>query len=199
MTAPALAERLELSVQGVRRHLEHLQDEGLVDLSERPPFGPAPARGRGRPPKVYYLTEPGREVFEKAYDDLAAEALRFMAARGGEEQVAAFAEHRARSLEERYTGTDLPGLAEAMTADGFAATAVEAKAGELPQLCQHHCPVGHVAEEFPQLCEAETAAIGRILGRHVIRLATIAHGDGVCTTAIAPDTVASGDSRKAAR
>ncbi len=55
-------------------------------------------------------------------------------------------------------------------------------AGE--QLCQRHCPVSHVAHEFPQLCEAETEAIGRVLGTHVQRLATIAHGDGVCTTCI---------------
>ncbi len=52
------------------------------------------------------------------------------------------------------------------------------------QLCQQHCPVSHVAHEFPQLCEAETAAISRVLGRHVQRLATIAHGDGVCTTCL---------------
>jgi predicted ArsR family transcriptional regulator len=42
--------------------------------------------------------------------------------------------------------------------------------------------VAHVAHEFPQLCEAETALISRTVGRHVQRLATIAHGDGVCTT-----------------
>jgi predicted ArsR family transcriptional regulator len=45
-----------------------------------------------------------------------------------------------------------------------------------------------VAHEFPQLCEAETELIGRVLGRHVQRLATIAHGDGVCTTCIPPAT-----------
>jgi predicted ArsR family transcriptional regulator len=50
------------------------------------------------------------------------------------------------------------------------------------QVCQHHCPVAHVAAEFPQLCEAETEAFGRLLGTPVQRLATIAHGDGVCTT-----------------
>jgi predicted ArsR family transcriptional regulator len=42
--------------------------------------------------------------------------------------------------------------------------------------------VAHVAAEFPQLCEAETQAFARLLGTHVQRLATIAHGDGVCTT-----------------
>jgi predicted ArsR family transcriptional regulator len=52
------------------------------------------------------------------------------------------------------------------------------------QLCQQHCPVSHVAHEFPQLCVAETVAIRRVLGSHVQRLATIAHGDGVCTTCI---------------
>jgi hypothetical protein len=39
-----------------------------------------------------------------------------------------------------------------------------------------------VAAEFPQLCEAETEAFGRLLGTPVRRLATIAHGDGICTT-----------------
>jgi predicted ArsR family transcriptional regulator len=44
--------------------------------------------------------------------------------------------------------------------------------------------VAHVAAEFPQLCDAETAVISRLIGTHVQRLATIAHGDGVCTTHI---------------
>jgi hypothetical protein len=50
------------------------------------------------------------------------------------------------------------------------------------QLCQHHCPVAHVAAEFPELCEAETRAFAAVLGTHVQRLATIARGDAACTT-----------------
>ena len=50
------------------------------------------------------------------------------------------------------------------------------------QLCQGHCPVQHVAAEFPELCEAETDAFSRLLGVHVQRLATLAQGDHVCTT-----------------
>ena len=76
-------------------------------------------------------------------------------------------------------------LASVLTDEGYAAGVKSLPlAGE--QLCQQHCPVSHVAHEFPQLCEAETEAIGKVLGRHVQRLATIAHGDGVCTTCI-PD------------
>jgi predicted ArsR family transcriptional regulator len=43
--------------------------------------------------------------------------------------------------------------------------------------------------EYPQLCEAETEAFGRLLGTPVQRPATIAHGDGdihhACHRAIA--------------
>ncbi len=35
--------------------------------------------------------------------------------------------------------------------------------------------------EYPQLREAETEASGRLVGTPVQRLATIAHGDGICT------------------
>ena len=73
-------------------------------------------------------------------------------------------------------------LAEALSAEGYAANATTIASGG--QLCQHHCPVAHVAAEFPQLCDAETAVISRLIGTHVQRLATIAHGDGVCTTHI---------------
>ena len=53
----------------------------------------------------------------------------------------------------------------------------------------------HAAREFPQFCDAETDAFSRLLGVHVQRLATLAHGDHVCTTFIptplAPSTVSS--------
>jgi predicted ArsR family transcriptional regulator len=71
-------------------------------------------------------------------------------------------------------------IAEAFTDAGFAATTRKVGAGV--QICQHHCPVSHVAEEFPQLCEAELEAFRDLLGTHVQRLATIANGDCACTT-----------------
>jgi predicted ArsR family transcriptional regulator len=42
--------------------------------------------------------------------------------------------------------------------------------------------VSHVAEEFPELCEAEREAFAEVLGTHVQRLATIVNGDCACTT-----------------
>jgi predicted ArsR family transcriptional regulator len=186
-TAATLAEQLDLTPAAVRRHLDQLVEEG-----------PGASRGRGRPAKLFALTELGREGFDQQYDDLAVQALRFLADTGGDDALRAFAEQRVSFIEARFGATreahpeltPAQVLARVFTDEGYAAGVRELpvvngqSAGE--QLCQQHCPVSHVAHEFPQLCEAETQAISRVLGRHVQRLATIAHGDGVCTTCI-PD------------
>lgn len=189
-TVAALAARLGLTSAAVRRHLDLLSAEGAVEASERPPYGPVDRRGRGRPAKVFALTELGREPFEQAYDDLATDALRHLQAALGDEAVRAFARHRAADLVERIRpavalaapADRATALAVALTAEGFAASATPTAGGV--QVCQHHCPVAHVAAEFPQLCEAETEAFASLLGGHVQRLATIAHGDHVCTTSV---------------
>ena len=187
-TATTLAKRLGLTTTAVRRHLELLAADGLVVDRPQRPLGTG-SRGRGRPARVFTLTDRGRTAFPHAYDDLATEALRFLAETGGEAAVTGFAERRA-SVVERQHGAEieaagdpverLDALAAALSAEGYAASAQTLATGG--QLCQHHGPVAHVAAEFPQLCEAETRAFGRLLGTHVTRLATLANGDEVCTT-----------------
>ncbi|MGI8870168.1 MAG: helix-turn-helix transcriptional regulator [Mycobacteriales bacterium] len=190
-TAATLGDRLGLSPAGVRRHLDSLVGEGRVIARDQQPLGP---RRRGRPAKVFVLTDAGRDRFPHAYDDLAAAALRFLAQTGGEDAVRAFATRRAEHMLAGVTGTrpTAEDLADELRGQGYAASSQPVSSGE--QLCQHHCPVAHVAAEFPQLCEAETELFGQLLGTHVQRLATIARGDGVCTTHV-PDprrTAASG-------
>jgi predicted ArsR family transcriptional regulator len=191
-TAADLAERLDLTPAAVRRHLDHLVEEGTMEAREPRITG---HRGRGRPAKLFGLTDTGRDHFDQQYDDLAVQALRFLKETQGDEAVMEFARRRMAFVERDYatvTTADpslspAEALARVFTAEGYAASV-----RELPvvgaQLCQQHCPVSHVAHEFPELCEAETEAIGRVLDTHVQRLATIAHGDGVCTTCIPRST-----------
>ncbi len=189
-TAAVLAARLGATAPAVRRHLDTLVAAGQVEARDRAPYGPAGRRGRGRPAKIYALTAAGREAFPQAYDRLAAEALHHLARLAGPAAVTDFARVLARDIEHRYTpllaavppDQKVGALAEALTVDGYAASTEPSPVGY--QLCQHHCPVAHVASEFPQLCEAETEAFARLLGRHVQRLSTIGAGGHVCTTAI---------------
>ena len=73
-------------------------------------------------------------------------------------------------------------LAEILDAHGYAATVTTV--GHGVQICQHHCPVAHVAAEHPELCEAEQEVFSALLGTHVQPLASIADGHGICTTNI---------------
>lgn len=184
-SAVVLGERLGLTPAGIRRHLDLLVADGVLEA--RDPHS-ALSRGRGRPSKVFMMTDSGRQQFEHSYDDLAVAALKFMSSQSGEQMVQAFADSRAEDIKRKAEvalakrSHKSEALATFLTEQGYAAS-IEVRAnGE--ELCQHHCPIAHVAAEFPQLCEAETEAFSQILGTHVQRLATIAHGDGVCTTFI---------------
>ena len=197
-TAATLSQALALTPAGIRRHLDLLIADGILEARE--PRNSS-ARGRGRPSKVFLMTDSGREKFEHTYDDLAVSALNFMASHSGEQLVAAFAQSRADEIEAKANeyieqnktsrkNNKVALLAEFLTDQGYAASVEDRGMGE--EICQHHCPIAHVASAYPQLCEAETQAFSRLLGTHVQRLATIAHGDGVCTTYIPQLTTTAG-------
>lgn len=193
-TAGEIAERLGLTTTGVRRHLDALVDAGLACSREVPTLG---ARGRGRPARQFLLTDAGRNRLPHAYDQLAGEALRYLARVAGADAVETFARQRAQAVvdakaTELAAAPDLAGrlrvIAEALSENGFVASVQEVATGR--QLCQHHCPVAHVAEQFPQLCQAELDVFAAALGTRVQRLATIAHGDSFCTTFVPGDELA---------
>ncbi len=204
--AITLAAQLGLTPTAVRRHLDNLVEDGLIEAREQA----SGHRGRGRPARSYVISPAGHQALVSDYDHLATEALRFLEQTGGPGAVSAFVQQRIATAEQRYAaeladaGDSPPERAEALvralTRDGFAASArpmggserdsqgtsepAPSAVGPLTgiQLCQGHCPVQHAAREFPQFCDAETDAFSRLLGVHVQRLATLAHGDHVCTT-----------------
>lgn len=196
VTAAGLSSRLGLTPAAVRRHLDNLLADGMIETRTARTYG---SRGRGRPARMFAITDAGRSAFVHAYDDLASSALRFLAETGGPSAVAAFARQQITELERRYLPVveaappqeRVKALAAALSADGYAASASSRPGSDGgDQLCQHHCPVAHVAAQYPQLCEAETEAFGRLLGTAVQRLATIAHGDGICTTHVTSPSLA---------
>jgi len=170
----------------VRRHLDALIEAGDAQANAAAAWQQV---GRGRPAKRYRLTPAGRAKLEHTYDDLASAAIRQLREIGGEKAVQEFARRRIDTILAGVTeGPDdvestAERVAEALTKAGYATTTTKVR-GPIQgiQICQHHCPVSHVAEEFPELCEAEQQAMSEILGTHVQRLATIANGDCACTT-----------------
>jgi len=190
ITAGEIGDRLGLAPAGVRRHLDALIEAGDAEFTAAAAWQQV---GRGRPAKRFRLTAAGRAKLDHAYDDLASAAMRQLREIGGENAVRMFARRRidtiladvapADSAEDADVEAAAERVAGALTKAGYVATTTRV-GGPIHgmQICQHHCPVSHVAEEFPELCEAEQQAMGEVLGTHVQRLATIVNGNYACTT-----------------
>ncbi|MFZ9875491.1 MAG: helix-turn-helix transcriptional regulator [Candidatus Nanopelagicales bacterium] len=194
ISASDLADALGISAVAVRKHLDDMTEKSLAECHEIPPFGPAKPKGRGRPAKVYSLTPQGRDFFENQYQGLAEDSVDFINQLQGSKGVKLFAEKRASKIFEKYVSEieksksldkKVEKLTEVLTKEGFAATSDK---GSGPthtiQLCQHNCPIAHVAEKHNEFCDAELEMFNSILGVNVTRLSTIAKGGNVCTSLI---------------
>lgn len=194
-TAAEVAETLALTPTAVRRHLENLAEESLVETIRRP------ARSRGRPARAWRLTARGRGFRGDSNGQLALDALEALRAAGGSEAVYRFAVSRFESLVEGVRPAEGPEevrrvageLASTLSDAGYEATVDDSIAGV--QLCQHHCPVWDVASRCPELCAAEQDVLEVKLGTHIQRLATLAVGNCACTTNI-PVAVGGGDGER---
>lgn len=190
ITAAEIGSELGFSSAGIRRHLDALIESGDAEANAAAAWQHA---GRGRPAKRYRLTQAGRAKLDHAYDDLASAAMRQLREIGGDEAVRTFARRRIDTIltgvetvanhDEDAVAAIADQVADALSKAGYVTTTTRV-GGPLRgiEICQHHCPVSHVAAEFPELCEAEQQAMSEVLGTHVQRLATIANGDCACTT-----------------
>ncbi|MDR3068605.1 MAG: helix-turn-helix domain-containing protein [Cellulomonas sp.] len=186
--ATDLADQLDLTPTGVRRHLSELERDAQIAVHQ---VSPASTGRRGRPARRYVVTAHGQAALAQGYAALSVDAVRFLQEVAGEDAVELFALRRADRLRRRLAAAvaDAPQVvdraalvARVLAADGYAATARPVPGLDAVQLCLGHCPVQEVAEQFPQLCEAETLALAEVLGVQVQRLSTLAGGGHVCTT-----------------
>ena len=193
VSASGVAKVMDLTAAAIRRHFDALEADGLIEVRRLA----GTRAGRGRPARQYVVTAQGHEAISHTYDDLAVDVLGFVERRSGREAVAEFAAEHVAALGQRLRArTERPGptvvgrarqLASALSAEGFAASASPVAVGtplEAIQLCQGHCPIQHVAGEYPEFCEAELQMFAEHLDVDVRRLSTLANGDHVCTTHI---------------
>lgn len=195
ISAAQLGNLLGFTPAAVRRHLDQLAKDGVIEVK----LLRGPGTGAGRPSRHYVLSSQGQSVFGDDYLDIARLALEQLAQVRGREGVEQFAADRFAAMERRLepllaeVGDDVLArakvLSDALNREGYAARSQEIGRGSAHvlravQLCQGHCPVIELAAEFPEFCEAETQAFSRMLGVDVRRLSTLAAGGHVCTTHI---------------
>lgn len=183
-----LAARLELSEVAIRRHLQVLERDGLVDATT------VRRNGRGRPSAEYALTERGQRLFPDRSAEFANELLTYLEQSHGRSALLEFFRWRQERQGERYAeaiASAAPSdrreavetLAELLNEDGFLAEVAEVDDGEgrtQLQLRQGHCAIREIAEQHPEVCAYEAALFQRLLGTGLSRRETIANGSTQC-------------------
>lgn len=191
VSAAQLGTLLGLTPAAVRRHLDTLTREGLIEVK----LISNAKSGAGRPARRYVVSRRGQTEIGDDYLEIARLALGELAGTHGAVGVVEFAERRFAKMEAKYqpvvdaAGTDVAArskaLAAALNKDRFVATSNSLNPGTAmaaEQLCQGHCPIQELASSFPEFCDAETQVFARLIGVDVRRLSTMASGGHVCTT-----------------
>jgi predicted ArsR family transcriptional regulator len=182
-----LAEALGLSAQAVRRHLDGLRADGLIDVRQE-------RHGVGRPALLFFATERGEETGGQTYLQLLSRMFRHLEkldpgqARGGgglgvveqvfsgiAEEVAADhrAEVRGQTLDERVDEVSRALEREGIV-DGWS------KEGDVFHLVNGECPYLRLAAMSEAACHADRQSIELLIGADVEQTRRIVEGAPVC-------------------
>jgi predicted ArsR family transcriptional regulator len=175
-----LANVMKISRMAVHKHLDLLQQRGLVEGIE--------TRGHvGRPKMVYQLTSQSKSVFPKSYGAIATHALDFIERNMGKEGVKKVLYERQVELFDQYykrlKGLDfnkqVKELARIRDEEGYIAES-RSKSDGKHVLLEYNCPIIHIAEKHWEACSTETELFEKLLGANIDTTHRAAKGDLIC-------------------
>jgi len=167
MSAADLGAALALTPMAMRLQLYELEAEGLVAARDE-------AQGRGRPTKLWSLTEEAAKIFPDAHQGLAVEMIRSVEALFGAEGLKKLIDRHGRTQRKIYgerlagaatTGERVKRLAAARAEEGYMAEA--RKDGRDFILIENHCPICSAAKACTGLCANELSVFADVLGKDV--------------------------------
>ncbi|MBI4673011.1 MAG: transcriptional regulator [Chloroflexi bacterium] len=179
-TAQQLADAVQITAMGVRRHLATLERDGLIRVhAQRQPTG--------RPTYLYGLTDAGRETFPKSYDLLATQLLDVVRSTQGDTQVQKIFAGRMDELYKQYAprmskknlAERVQELAKIQAEAGYMARWEKVPGGYL--LKEQNCAIYRVACRFQDACRFEIELFRRLLNAELQRVEHQVQGDLACT------------------
>ena len=185
VTINDLAEIVGINPISIRHHIIKLEAEGVVTSEEE-------RHGVGRPRRLYFLTETGKEQFPTRYLRLTNRLLErvketFPAQVVGElfsQMGADMAEDIASSqdLEKLSVEDRLDLLQDILMEEGF--NVEWEKLEDSYQIRELSCPYYHVGQSHPEVCSVDQTLISKMLSVSATKIQCLLNGDSYCTYVI---------------
>ncbi|GIP19315.1 DeoR family transcriptional regulator [Paenibacillus montaniterrae] len=185
MSTKELTDELGITVMAVRRHIQSLERDKLIDSK-------MVRQSMGRPTAVYCLTEHVEDFFPRKYHILTLELLDELEEHFGASAVEQLFEGRKDKLLKKYDasmqGKDLAErvsmLADIQNENGYMVE-LEKINDEQYLLKEHNCPIEQVATKYQHACRCELKLFESLLGdAEVTRTDCLAKGGQRCTYSI---------------
>jgi predicted ArsR family transcriptional regulator len=178
-----LAKAVDINPISVRHHIAKLEAEALVSSDEE-------RHGVGRPRRMYFLTEKGREQFPTRYVRLTLRLLEQLKETLPSPVVERLFTQIAMEMASGYR-SEAEGLnaeqrlelvQRLLTSEGFD---VEVEKQEDNYLIREsNCPYYHVGQNHPEVCSVDQTLISTILEVPAQKIQCMLHGDAHCTYVI---------------
>lgn len=191
-----MAKDLGITEMAVRRHLNTLERDGLIEAK-------ISRQAMGRPSHLYSLTAAADDLFPKNYHMLTLDLLEELGAEEGQSTVGRLFERRKQKMLDKYAprmeGKDLDQrvaeLAEIQNSSGYMVD-VEKKEDGGFVLNEFNCPITQVANQYDEACSCELTLFRKLLEADVERTECISKGGGKCSYRISPVTEQQGNGGK---
>ncbi|MBO8171796.1 MAG: transcriptional regulator [Bacillaceae bacterium] len=182
MTVSEIAKQLEITEMAVRRHLNTLERDNLIQSTLQ-------RQAMGRPTHVYSLSEKAEQFFPKSYQDIALDFLQDIREMEGEEKVLHLFRRREKRLYDLYSqqmegksiDQRLEELAEIQNEKGYMVELKKDPETGAYIFVEKNCPISDVAKEFTHACNCELSLFQKVLpDAEVIQNECMAKGGEKC-------------------
>ncbi|MGA4718895.1 MULTISPECIES: helix-turn-helix transcriptional regulator [Fictibacillus] len=183
MTVTEMAKSLGITEMAVRRHLNTLERDHVIETT-------LVRQAMGRPIHFYHLTASGDEQFPRNYSGLTVDFLKDIEEVSGTETIDELFKRRENRLQDRYkdrmnTLTEFEQkVNELANIQNEAGYMVDWERGEDPDtyvLTEYNCPIAKVANEYQQACSCELSLFKRMLQTDAVERKTcMAKGGDYC-------------------
>jgi predicted ArsR family transcriptional regulator len=182
LTIEELCESLNVTPMAVHRPLTLLTDQGLVTFEQ------LRSSEKGRPARIYKISEAADELFPKNYGYFAVQLLEQLRDNEGISRIRRLFEGTFRKSAEKIRGLmkgkDLPSrvriMSQVLNENNYMAEQKQLSNGKF-MIKMLNCPISKVAKEFPQACSCEQHFLSEVLQAKVRRDHHILNGQNYCS------------------